>query len=284
MVDCIPLTESPNAQKIVQVIDDALKEMKISRANFCLLLSDAAPYMIAAARTLKVLYPQMLHVMCLAHLVHNAAMKVKMHFDKVDELIACVKAATVKNKSRRALFDGIGISPEPVVTRWGSWLQAAFYYGKHLPVIREIVGDFKGELMLVRRAKEAVLDEGHATSLIQIERCYKGVAELVLELESSDCTIERAFKKTNSLDIGSDPCPIENYLEKRLKKNDIEIIITAERPDIAPATYAKLLNCQPTSASVERSFSMLDKMLAKDRNSNPQNVRNYITLHYNSCC
>ena len=284
MVDCIPLTESLNAQKIVQAIDDTLKEMQISRANFCLLLSDAAPYMISAARTLKVVCPQMLHVTCLAHLIHNAAMKVKMYFDKVDELIACVKAATVKNKSRRALFDGIGIPPEPVVTRWGSWLQAAFFHGKRLPVIREIVGDFKGEGVLVRRAKEAVLDEGHATSLIQIERCYKGLAELALELDPSDCTIERAFKKINSLDIGRDPCPIENYLEKRLKKNDIELIMTAERPDIARATYAKLLNCQPTSASVELSFSMLNKMLVKDRNFNPQNVRNHITLHYNSCC
>ena len=167
MVDCIPLTESPNAQKILQAIDVTLKKMKISRANFCLLLSDAAPYMIAAARTLKVLYPQMLHVTCLAHLIHNAAMKVKMYFDNVDELIACVTAATVKNKSRRALFDGIGIPPEPVVTRWGCWLQAAFYYGKHLPVIREIVGDFKGEGVLVRRAEEAVLDEGHEHNFLR---------------------------------------------------------------------------------------------------------------------
>ena len=122
MVDCIPLTESPNAQKIVQAIDDTLKEMKISRANCCLLLSDAAAYMIAAARTLKVLYPLMLHVTCLAHLINTQRRnEVKMHFDKVDELIACVKAATVRNKSRRALFDGIGIPPEPFVTRWGSY-------------------------------------------------------------------------------------------------------------------------------------------------------------------
>ena len=107
--------------------------------------------------------------------------------------------------------------------------------------------------VLVRRAKEAVLDEGHATSLIQIERCYKGLAELVLEFESRDCTIERALKKVNSLDFGSDPCAIKNYLEKRLKKNDIEMIMIAESPDIAPATYAKLLNCQPTSSSVVQS-------------------------------
>ena len=39
-----------------------------------------------------------------------------------------------------------------------------------------------------------------------------------------------------------------------------------ERQDILPAVYHMLQNSQPTSASVERGFSMLKKLLAKDRN------------------
>ena len=39
--------------------------------------------------------------------------------------------------------------------------------------------------------------------------------------------------------------------------------------------------CQPTTASVERSFSMLNKLLAKDRNFLPQNVKHYMCVHYN---
>ena len=39
-----------------------------------------------------------------------------------------------------------------------------------------------------------------------------------------------------------------------------------ERQDISPAVYHMLENSQPTSASVERSFSMLQKLLAKERN------------------
>ena len=46
-----------------------------------------------------------------------------------------------------------------------------------------------------------------------------------------------------------------------------------ERHDsISLAVYHMLQNSQPTSASVEKSFSMLKKLLAKDRNFKVENV------------
>ena len=45
-----------------------------------------------------------------------------------------------------------------------------------------------------------------------------------------------------------------------------------ERQDTSPAVYPKLQNSQLTCISVERSFSMLKKMLAKDRNFKVENV------------
>ena len=55
-----------------------------------------------------------------------------------------------------------------------------------------------------------------------------------------------------------------------------------KRQDISPAVYHKLQNSQPTSAFVERSFSMLKKLLAKDKNLKDENVRHYMTLHFNA--
>ena len=55
-----------------------------------------------------------------------------------------------------------------------------------------------------------------------------------------------------------------------------------ERQDISPAVYHMLQNSQPTSASVERSFSMLKKLLAKDRNFKVENVRHSMILHFNT--
>ena len=37
----------------------------------------------------------------LAHILHNCAMKIKSHFEDVDQLIAKVKAVTIKNKTDR---------------------------------------------------------------------------------------------------------------------------------------------------------------------------------------
>ena len=57
--------------------------------------------MIAAGITLKSLYPKLFHVTCVAHLLHNCAMKFKSYFKDVDQLIAKIEAVTIKNKTRQ---------------------------------------------------------------------------------------------------------------------------------------------------------------------------------------
>ena len=84
-------------------------------------------------------------------------------------------------------------------------------------------------------------------------------------------------------------CNIANimpYIQKRLKKNsDLAIIVdmTRKYDILSPRMYAALQGCQPTSAVVEQSFSMLGKLLCKDRNFMPGNVRKYLMLKYNHC-
>ena len=119
LYDCQPLNCAPNSNIIAQAVDDAVGNVGINRSFFCLLLSDAAKYMIAACTTLKSLYPKLFHVTCVAHLLHNCAMKIKSHFEDVDLLIANVKAVTITNKTRQAKFFAIGYPPQPVPTRWG---------------------------------------------------------------------------------------------------------------------------------------------------------------------
>ena len=115
--DCQLLKCAPNSNIIAQAFDDAVRNIGINRSFFFLLLSDAVKYMIAAGITLKSLYPKLLHVTCVAHLLHNFAMKIKSHIEDVDQLIAKVKAITIKNKTRPAKFSAIGYPPQPVPTR-----------------------------------------------------------------------------------------------------------------------------------------------------------------------
>ena len=125
LYDCQPLKYAPNSNIIAQAVDDAVRNLGINRSFFCLLLSASAKYMIAAGITLKSLYHKVFHVTCVAYLLHNCAMKIKSHFEDVDQLIAKVNAVTIKNKTRPAKFSAIGYPPQPVPTRWGNWLNAA---------------------------------------------------------------------------------------------------------------------------------------------------------------
>ena len=109
--------------------------------------------MIAAGNALKSLYPKLFYMTCVAHLLRNCAMKIKSHFEDVDQLIAKVNAVTIKNKTRLAKFSAIGNPPQPVPTRWGSSLNAALYYVKNLPEVIAIVESFVGSGILVTQAK-----------------------------------------------------------------------------------------------------------------------------------
>ena len=53
LYDCQPLKCAPNINIIAQAVDDAVRNPGIKRSFFCLLLSDAAKYMIAAGIILK---------------------------------------------------------------------------------------------------------------------------------------------------------------------------------------------------------------------------------------
>ena len=63
--------------------------------------------------------------------------------------------------------------------------------------------------------------------------------------------------------IDDDPCAIKAYIKKRLSNSDSEAIINCTNLTIAPTSYALLQKAQPTSAPVERSFSILSKLLRK---------------------
>ena len=218
LIACKVLSGPPTAQSIYQEIYDSLRFMNVARNDICLLLSDAARYMVAAGSTLKNMYPQLFHVTCVAHLPHNCALLVKAKYPAVDNLTACVKAATIKNKTRQALFAAIGKPPQPVITRWASWLQAAFYYAKNLPAVRDIVCGFEGSGILVERAKNSVNAEGLSRDLMKIKTEYNCLAGLVLKMEDTKYTIRAAHNDLENLDFGNNSCGIVPYITKRLKK------------------------------------------------------------------
>ena len=66
LVDCHPLDSGSNVSSSISLhtVDEILRQLEIKRENFSLFLTDAARYMSLAGKTLKELYPVLMHVTC----------------------------------------------------------------------------------------------------------------------------------------------------------------------------------------------------------------------------
>ena len=83
------------------------------------------------------------------------------------------------------------------------------------------------------------------------------------------------------LDFEEHTRSINCYIPKRMQINNIFEVMNMERPDFSPAVYSLPQHSPSTTASGESSFSMLQKLLAKDRNC--ENVKQYMILYFSSC-
>jgi hypothetical protein len=91
----------------IAVFDNAMNLLwsdKAERENVLLFVSDAVPYMIKAAKAIQLLYPKMIHVTCLAHVLHRVAEEVHGSYPEVDQLIANGKKIFIKSPLRVQKF------------------------------------------------------------------------------------------------------------------------------------------------------------------------------------
>ena len=134
----------------------------------------------------------------------------------------------------------------------------------------------------MRRAQEAAKAPNLATQLVEIDEQYSALVDAIQKMEDSRCTIREAYQKMTSLDFGVDGCQIGRYIQERMSRNDINCMVKMGRGDVSPHFYSLLSNFQTTFASVERNFSILGKLLARDRNFKDDNVSYYLMLKYNT--
>jgi hypothetical protein len=89
----------------------------------------------------------------------------------------------------------LDIPPEPIVTRWGTWLDAACYYVENLDSFKKIVLEFP------ESASEAIKDYQNVLknktleqSLAFIKANYYFVSKAIKKLEAKELTVVEAIK------------------------------------------------------------------------------------------
>jgi hypothetical protein len=287
-MEYIPKTNHLN---IIQSITNALMLLwpeGIQYEKVLLLVTDAANYMKLSGKTLiSELYPNMTHVTCLAHALHNVCEQIRNDFPEVNRLVSCGKKIFVKCNSRREYFRNsfplIPLPPQPVKTRWGSWLNAVEYYAKYYQSFIEFVNSLNPEDSVhIKEAQKISLNASLACDLAYINANFQSLVTVIKKLESNDIMLFESLYLVQSVYDDLKQCigkagknafgKIKYVLDKnngykRLKlisdiingKNDIQLDINLTSEQISAFKFAPITSCE-----VERSFSK-HKLILSDR-------------------
>jgi len=141
--------ENVNFTTINQALNKACQILwpnEIRYDSVLLIVSDQASTMIKAMSHAKILFPNLNHVTCLAHAFHRVCECIRQNNEFADKFILAMKKFLLKSPLRRQHFKeicNIKLPPKPIVTRWGTWLEASFYYVDNFEKICEFVEKFK---------------------------------------------------------------------------------------------------------------------------------------------
>ena len=128
-----------NQSTVAQEIVKCLTDIGIDFNDVLAVVSDNAQYMKKAFQTvLSNLLPNAVHVTWWAHITHPAVEAFRGHLGLADVVVATGNSMFAHAPARRRRrwlehlrskgVENPSVPPEPVVTRWGTWLSAASYY------------------------------------------------------------------------------------------------------------------------------------------------------------
>lgn len=256
--------------------------------KFLVLLSDAAPYMVKVGQNLRIFYPNMIHVTCLLHGINRVAETVRTEYPLVNKLISNVKKVFLKAPLRVQLYKerlpGVSLPPEPVITRWGTWIKAAIFYAEHFEGIKQLILDLDDDSQCVVQSKELLKSASVAKDLVFIKVNFSFIPDIIFSLESRNLSLRDSISIVETFSAKCNNIPgkvggqVRNKLDVTVKKNEGFKYLTAVKSiyegkpsnEVVPWPYTllpKLQYCPITSVDVERSFSLYKHIFTDRRQS-----------------
>jgi len=196
---------------------------KVERGNVLLFVSDAAPYMIKAAKALQLLNPKMIHVTCLARSLHRVAEEVRGSYPEVDKLIANGKKIFIKSPVRLQKFKEeaptLPLPPQPIVTRWGTWFDAANCYCTNYSQIEKIFIKFDRKDSSSIKSVQEFFSVTISRNLAYIKANFCGISKSITRLETVGtqlCDVINIVKQTES-ELSRVQCEVANKVNAKLQ-------------------------------------------------------------------
>lgn len=172
-----------------------------------------------AMGSLQVLFPKMVHITCLAHGIHRVAETIRSHFPDVNILISSVKKVFLKAQSRKNAFiqmaNGCPLPPVPVITRWGSWLNAAIYYANNFELVSRVLNSFAPEeAQSIEDAQNILRSRNIKENLIFIKSNFSCIPTVLKTLEEQGLSLTESLNIVTELHTKLNSMPNRAYIEK----------------------------------------------------------------------
>ena len=301
--------EKTNSTTIAQTFTKALNDLWPNGVQFdrvLLLVTDAAAYMKKAGLALKVLYPNMIHVTCLAHGLHRIAEHVRELHPKVDKLVANVKKVFLKSPSRiqhfKEIAPDLSLPPQPVLTRWGTWISAVLYYALHWDTLKLIFDGLNSDsASSIKIAKEILEDDVTRNNVSYISTYFEKIPTAISSLEKNNLELSASLKIFD--DISNSLCNLPGTYSSEIKKkfdhvrqNNADLKEIEKLASIFKGEQNVSINLTPsqimsyryaplTSTEVERSFSAYKNFLTDRRhNFKFENIKKFMVIQCNEFC
>lgn len=282
--------EKTNANSVAYFVNSGLKLLYpngVKDEKVLILYTDAAAYMLAAGKLLKVFFQNLIHVTCLAHALHRVAEEIRNQFPKVNDLISSVKKVFLKSSTRVAAFKekcpNLPLPPAPILTRWGTWLQAVQYYSENIQGIADVVNSFSEDDSQCIKMAQSVLREKKlkedlayiranftflANSIKQLESSKLSLTELMAVFNEAKCRLKKAGGNIAEIVLKKLQMVIDRNPGYTVLKSVSDIMngCEADLPEGFNPVRVSLFKYAPvTSADVERSFSAFKLILSSKR-------------------
>ena len=202
----IGFLEKTNSTTVCRFVLESLYLLGINYDNVLACITDGVAYMTKAVESLQVPLQKMIHINCLAHNLNRVAEKVVELYPELNELISLGKQVFLKTPLRREklLAKNLSLPPEPVITRWGTWLEATDYYLKNYETFTEFIRELEDDTLAINRLKKLVEEDNDTLQmqLLEVTQKYVQIVQVFKLFETRTCDF-LAAKKTLD-DIGKE--------------------------------------------------------------------------------
>ncbi|KAF2887768.1 hypothetical protein ILUMI_18405, partial [Ignelater luminosus] len=193
--------EKTNHTTVARFINDNLKRLFGEyhlEDKLLLMTSDAAPYMVKAFKSLQIVYSNIIHVTCIVHGLNHIAEKVRELCPAVNILVNNGKKIFLKAPARVGVYRSIinaRLPPNPVVTRWETWLQAAIFYSDNFVEFKVVMQNLEEDAASVTKVKALLFETAIVKELAFIKSYIEFLPDIMEALETREMSLKDQLEK-----------------------------------------------------------------------------------------